>query len=252
MIVLAGLIHLSLPVVTVFGLVMILIHNSFDRYAVTPWFPPNPVPGWGTKLWMVLHQPGVFPIGPTFPSPIVFVLYPLIPWIGVMAVGYALGALYKKDPEIRRRWLLIIGGAATGLFILIRAVDKYGEPLRWMRQRNLLFTILSFINTTKYPPSLDFLLMTLGPAIIALALFELSRGGAASKESWLRTFFVTFGRVPLFYYILQWVTKPGRCRHPGAFRLLIDFKTCFLGRAGFADPIDCRDEQPVTSPGHAF
>jgi uncharacterized membrane protein len=209
MIVLAGLIHLPLSVVTVFGLVMIVIHNFFDRYAVTPWSPPNPVPGWGTKLWMLLHQPGVFPIGPTFPSPIVFVLYPLIPWIGVMAVGYALGALYQKDDRARQRSLLIIGAVTTWVFIFIRAVDLYGEPLHWSRQKNVIFTILSFINTTKYPPSLDYLLMTLGPAMIGLALFESSRkviGSEAVRGSFIRRFFVTFGRVPLFFYVLQWVT----------------------------------------------
>jgi uncharacterized membrane protein len=206
MMVLAVLIHLPLPAVATIGLLIIAIHNYFDRYPAKPWRGPGtPVPGWGTKLWMLLHQPGVFPIGPTFPSPIVFVLYPLLPWIGVMAAGYALGALYKKSAEVRRRWLLIIGGAATLLFIVIRAVDKYGEPLHWAQQKNIVFTILSFINTTKYPPSLDYLLMTLGPAIIGLALFE--RAGAPSSDSFIRKFFVTFGRVPLFYYILQWLTS---------------------------------------------
>jgi uncharacterized membrane protein len=211
MIVLAGLIHLPLKITAGFGLAMMALHNLLDRYPATPWRGPGtPVPGWGAKLWMLLHQPGLYPIGPRFPSPLFFVLYPLIPWIGVMAVGYAFGALYTRDVRLRRRWLLIIGGTATCLFILIRAVDKYGEALHWSRQKNVVFTILSFINTTKYPPSLDYLLMTLGPAIVALAFFESGRSvvGIASRSvgSILRTFFVTFGRVPLFYYILQWLT----------------------------------------------
>ncbi len=212
MIVLAALIHLPLKVIAGFGLAMIALHNLLDRYPATPWRgPQSPVPGWGAKLWMLLHQPGLFPIGPRFPSPLFFVLYPLIPWIGVMAVGYAFGALYTKDAMFRRRWLLIIGGIATSLFILIRAVDKYGEPAQWSRQKNIVFTILSFINTTKYPPSLDYVLMTLGPAIVALAFFEPARNivGTVSRSigSMLRNFFVTFGRVPLFFYILQWITS---------------------------------------------
>ncbi len=211
MIVLAALIHLPLKVIAAFGLVMIAVHNYFDRFPVKPWQgPQSPVPSWGAKLWMLLHQPGLFPIGPRFPSPLVFVLYPLIPWIGVMAVGYALGELYTKDARLRRRWLLIIGGIATSLFVVIRAVNKYGEPFPWARQKNVVFTILSFINTTKYPPSLDYLLMTLGPAIIALAFFEsgrnLMQASARSFGSIVRNFFVTFGRVPLFFYVLQWCT----------------------------------------------
>jgi uncharacterized membrane protein len=211
MIVLAGLIHLPLKVVAGFGLVMIVAHNYFDRFPVKPWQgPQSPVPSWVAKLWMLLHQPGIFPIGPKFPSPLAFVLYPLIPWIGVMAVGYVLGALYSKDVNRRRRWLLIIGSAATLLFVAIRAIDKYGEPQRWAHQKNFLFTILSFVNTTKYPPSLDYLLMTLGPAIIALFFFEAGREAIASAShstgSRIRSFFVTFGGVPLFYYVLQWIT----------------------------------------------
>ena len=206
MIVLAGLVHLPLKITLAFGLSMIALHNILDKYPVRPWQgPQSPVPSWGAKLFMLLHQPGLFPIGPNFPSPLVFVLYPLIPWIGVMAVGYAFGALYQKDAQLRKRWLLIIGGIVTWLFIFIRAIDKYGEPLHWRRQKNLVFTILSFINTTKYPPSLDYLLMTIGPAILALALFEM-RAGSQPGGSILRNFFVTFGRVPMFFYILQWFT----------------------------------------------
>ncbi len=129
------------------------------------------------------------------------VIYPLIPWVGVMAVGYAFGALYQLDAQRRRRLLLIIGGVATALFIVIRAIDIYGDPSQWSQQKNFVFTVLSFVNTTKYPPSLLFLLMTLGPSILALALFEAKASGGA-----IRKFFVTFGRVPLFFYLLQWYT----------------------------------------------
>jgi uncharacterized membrane protein len=207
MIVLAALIHLPLKVVAGFGLAMIALHNLLDRFPAAPWRGPGtPVPSWGAKLWMVLHQQAFFPAGSTFPSPIVAVLYPLIPWVGVIAVGYAFGSLYRKDAAMRKRWLMIIGGGATLLFVIIRAFDKYGEPQHWSPQKSLLFTLLSFINTTKYPPSLDYLLMTIGPAIFALAFFESGRDMMGATGSWIRNFFVTFGRVPLFFYVLQWFT----------------------------------------------
>jgi uncharacterized membrane protein len=206
MIVLAALIHLPLKVVAGFGVAMIALHNLLDRFPAEPWRGPGTsVPSWGAKLWMVLHQQAFFPAGSTFPSPMVAVLYPLIPWIGVIAVGYAFGALYQMDKERRRKLLLYIGGACVMLFCLIRAWDVYGEPQHWHKQKSIVFTILSFINTTKYPPSLDFLLMTLGPSILALALVEIG-AGSRPDGSWIRNFFVTFGRVPLFFYILQWFT----------------------------------------------
>jgi uncharacterized membrane protein len=155
------------------------------------------------KLWILLHQAfEPFPIV-SFPSPVVIVIYPLIPWIGVMAAGYAFGALYQFDVRRRRRLLLTIGATAIALFIVLRALNIYGDPALWSTQKNLVFTVLSFVNTTKYPPSLLFLLMTLGPAILALAFFE-SRAESRGFLARVREFFVTFGRVPLFFYLLQW------------------------------------------------
>ncbi|HKE60521.1 MAG TPA: heparan-alpha-glucosaminide N-acetyltransferase domain-containing protein [Pyrinomonadaceae bacterium] len=201
MILLAGLVHLPLKLTLWFGLLMIALHNLLDPIRVAGFQGPNsPAPGIGAKLFIILHQQGAFPIA-GFPSPFLLVLYPLIPWVGVMAVGYAFGTLYQLDAFRRRRLLLWIGSGAIALFILLRAVDLYGEPLKWTHQPNPFFTFLSFLNTTKYPPSLLFLLMTLGPSILALYLFEsMGTGGA------VRNFFVTFGRVPLFFYLLQWPT----------------------------------------------
>jgi uncharacterized membrane protein len=205
MIFLAALIHLPNIVVAAFGLLMIALHNLTDGIRVVGWRGPGtPVPSAGAKLWILLHQPfNGFPVLGD-PSPLVFVLYPLIPWIGVMAVGYVLGVLYQFDAQRRRRWLLIIGGVATLLFFVIRAINRYGDPFPWAPQKSFLFTVLSFVNTLKYPPSLLFLLMTLGPAILLLALFELQDSGG-----WVRKFFVTFGRVPLFFYVLQWFVAHG-------------------------------------------
>jgi uncharacterized membrane protein len=162
---------------------------------------------------MILHQAfEAFPVV-GFPSPVVVVIYPLIPWIGVMAAGYGFGTLYQMDPRPRRRLLLILGSSASVLFVVLRAINLYGDPSAWSRQSSFAFTLLSFLNTTKYPPSLDFLLMTLGPAMLALRLFESknpsphpSGAGTPSLMQRLRNAFITFGRVPLFFYLLQWPT----------------------------------------------
>src|SRR6266446_4658353 len=194
MIVLAALLHLPLKVIAAFGIGMIALHNLLDRFPVQGWRGPgSAVPGVGAKLWMVLHQAGLFPIA-GFPSPIVFVLYPLIPWIGLMAAGYAFGSLYQMDNERRRRWLITIGASAIFLFIVVRATHLYGDPSECSRQKNVIFTVLSFVNTAKYPHSLLYLLMTLGPGILALAWFESKKVSPGA----LWNAFVTFGRVPLF------------------------------------------------------
>ncbi len=213
MIVLAGLIHLPLRVVAGFGLLMIFLHNLLDRFHVQGWRgPDSAVPSLWAKLFIILHQGfEPFPIL-GWPSPVVFVLYPLIPWVGVMAAGFALGKLYELEAQHRQRLLLRMGGAATLLFFVIRSLNVYGDPSPWSRQPSIAFTILSFLNVTKYPPSLLFLLMTLGPAMIALALFERAAShssGSREKSSILarlRDAFITFGRVPLFFYLLQWPT----------------------------------------------
>jgi uncharacterized membrane protein len=214
MIVLAALIHLPLRVIAAFGAAMIAMHNLLDGFKVAGWQGPNsPVPGLGAKLWIVLHQSfSGFPVF-GFPSPVVVVIYPLIPWVGVMALGYAFGSLYQRraqtagdaratytDAKLRRHRLLIVGAGATLLFIVLRAINIYGDPSHWSRQKSLPFTFLSFVNTTKYPPSLLFLLMTLGPALLLLAWFESDK----FPRGRLRDVFVTFGRVPLFFYLLQW------------------------------------------------
>ena len=201
MLVMAALIHLPLRVIGIFGVAMIFLHNLLDRIQVQGWRGPGtPIPSAAAKLWFLLHQPfSFFPILP-IESPVVVVIYNLIPWVGVMASGYAFGSVYKFDGTRRRRWLLAMGGIATALFIVLRAINIYGDPARWSSQKNTVFTILSFLNTTKYPPSLLFLLMTLGPAMLSLALFESSKNVLGP----LRTPLVNFGRVPLFFYLLQW------------------------------------------------
>jgi uncharacterized membrane protein len=203
MIILAGLIHLPLRVVLWVGLVMIVGHNIFDDVRVPGWRGPGtPVPGFGASLWIILHQGGLFfPLGSGGPP--IIVLYPLIPWIGVMAVGYAFGDVYRLDPAERRRWLLRTGIALTIGFIALRAVNLYGDPDPWSVQPSGVMTVLSFLDTTKYPPSLLFLLMTLGPALVFLGLFDRVRPTALARPM------ITFGRVPMFFYLLQWPVAHG-------------------------------------------
>lgn len=181
MITLSLLVRFPASVAAVFGLALIAGHNLFD--GVT----------WTSPIWTLLH-------GRTLlldtPEHTVFVVYPLVPWIGVTAVGYALGQIYSWDAERRRSFLLRMGIAASAAFVVLRAIDLYGDPSRWSTQKTALFTMLSFLNTSKYPPSLLFLLMTLGPAMLLLRAFD---GGT---PRFLEPALV-FGRVPLFYYMLH-------------------------------------------------
>ncbi|MFZ1157189.1 MAG: heparan-alpha-glucosaminide N-acetyltransferase domain-containing protein [Candidatus Sulfotelmatobacter sp.] len=181
MILLSGLVFLPTWAVVAFGAVMILTHNLFDS---VPW--SNPV-------WTILHAPGFLVANP---SHAVFVAYPLIPWVGVMAVGYGLGHLYQLPASRREALLLWWGIGLSAAFVVVRAVNGYGDPRRWAVQKSAAFTALSFLNTTKYPPSLLFLLMTLGPALLFLRAVD------ARTPEWLRPALV-FGKVPMFYYLLH-------------------------------------------------
>lgn len=205
MIVMAGLIYLPVKLVGAVGLVMILLHNLFDGIRVPPEiaFAATPPPDLGQALWIVLHQPGVVPLADSGSA--IFFAYPLIPWIGVMALGFAAGMLYGMEAERRRKVLLAAGLAATAGFLIIRFINIYGDPAPWSSQANgTAATVLSFLNTTKYPPSLLFLLMTLGPSLILLSLTD----GVRGNSLWQRVAIV-FGRVPMFFYILQWFVAHG-------------------------------------------
>jgi uncharacterized membrane protein len=181
MIVLSVLVYLPPAAVATFGVVMIATHNLFDTVPWRNWF------------WSILHVPTVLVATPRF---FVYEGYPLIPWIGVMAAGYGLGQVYNWPPDRRRKFLLILGLVLTGLFFLLRAINIYGNPFSWTTQSSPVRSLLSFLNTTKYPPSLLFLLMTLGPAILFLWAVD---GGA---PRWLRPA-LFFGKVPMFYYLLH-------------------------------------------------
>jgi uncharacterized membrane protein len=187
MVALSALVFLPIRVVGVLGVAMIVLHNLADGIAVQPLISAPgvlaPVGVWDW-VWSILHVRN---------AP---VTYPLIPWIGVMAAGYAFAPLLRHEPARRRRELLQLGAALIAGFVLLRGLNLYGDASRWSMQPSATFTLLSFINTTKYPPSLLYLLMTLGPAILSLAPFERVRGPVAR-------FFIVYGRVPFLYYVLH-------------------------------------------------
>jgi uncharacterized membrane protein len=137
----------------------------------------------------ILHRPGFLLQG----QHTVFVAYPLVPWLGVTAVGYALAQVYRWNPERRRRFLVTAGLACIAGFVVLRTLNVYGDPVPWTSRDSTAFTILSFLNTNKYPPSLLFLLMTLGPALLILRWVD------RDVPNWLRPV-ITYGRVPFFYY----------------------------------------------------
>jgi uncharacterized membrane protein len=186
MIVLAALVYLPRWVIATIGLAMIAGHNLLDGISAEDLSAAS----W---LWKLLHQPGLIEVAPQTK---LFVLYPLVPWLGVMAAGYAMGAVFKLDPASRQSFLFRTGIVVTAGFVVLRATNLYGDPTAWSMQGSALGTLLSFIDCEKYPPSLLFLMMTLGPALILLALFERAHGGLASRIT-------TFGRVPFFFYVVH-------------------------------------------------
>lgn len=182
MIALAGLIYLPWRVQAGLSLAILCLHNALDGVAAARF-------GRAAWLWDILHQQNVF----RFAGINFVTAYPVLPWIGVMSAGYCLGTVYSWDAERRQRFLVRSGFAMTLAFIVLRMINVYGDPARWTHQSSPLFTVLSFLNTTKYPPSLAFLLMTLGPALAALGWLERTRFSRTNP-------LIVFGRVPFFYY----------------------------------------------------
>jgi uncharacterized membrane protein len=185
MIALSLLVRLDRRIILAIGIILVAGHNLLDTIHVTG----KGVPAF---VWAMLHQDGDF----TFGRFTLLLHYPVIPWIGIMAIGYTLGGLYVagQDGERRKKTLLYLGTGAIMLFILLRGVNGYGDPSHWSTQGNATFTLLSFLSVTKYPPSLLYALMTLGPVLICLSLGEGPLNALKAKIS-------IFGRVPMFYYL---------------------------------------------------
>jgi uncharacterized membrane protein len=187
MVALAALSYLPTRAVLALGALVVLGHNALDRFDRGNFGELEPV-------WNLLHERAMLKLDG---SHRVFVSYPFLPWLGVVALGFGLGAWFQKPAPERQRLLLRTGVAATLGFVLLRALNVYGDPVPWSEQaRGSVFTVLSFLNCQKYPPSLAYLLMTLGPSLIVLGLLE-----RVPARSWQPI--VTFGRVPLFFYVVH-------------------------------------------------
>jgi uncharacterized membrane protein len=190
MIALAALIALPTPVVGAIGVAIIVGHDLLDGVTFDH-------PRWLEMFWIALHGPPE-----TFHTRAginAHVMYPVLPWIGVIVAGYAFGALLELERPRRRRLMMYTGFGMIAAFVLIRALNVYGDPYPWEHRPTALYTLLSFMNVSKYPPSLLFLLITLGPSSIALAWLDRDW-----EPGGLDTWLITFGRAPMFFFLLHW------------------------------------------------
>ena len=186
MVLLSGFVWLPIWVVGISGMVMIAGHNLLDGIHPAHFEQF----GWA---WKLLHQPGLIH---SYANTPIYVAYPLIPWIGVMLAGYFFGLVVTTASDRRQRILFAIGIGMMTLFFISRFSFSYGDPFKWFARDSLLLSVFAFMDCTKYPPSLEFLLMTLGPMIIALASLDNYRG---TKMEFLKI----FGRVPLLFYLIH-------------------------------------------------
>lgn len=180
MIVLSGLVYLPSWLILMIGLTLIVGHNFLDGHDQL------------LGIFSVLHLPAKT----TIQQVTIYWDYPIIPWIGVPAVGYVLGRLFLMDTTSRTRWLTVIGSICCIAFLILRATNVYGDLTPWTTQHNTVYTIMSFLNCNKYPPSLLYLLMTLGPALLLLAYLQ-------NKKNILIDVLSIFGKVPFFFYVLH-------------------------------------------------
>jgi uncharacterized membrane protein len=187
MIVLAALIHLPKKLILGICIIIVAGHNLLDNIHVAG----NSLPAF---VWSLLHDQRFF----TWHKEILLVGYPIIPLVAIMPLGYCLGSWYTADYNIqkRQRNLLILGCFAIASFIVLRYTNLYGDPVKWSVQKNAFFTFLSFIKVNKYPPSLLYVLLTLGGAFLFLSFTEKLKGAVVKVVS-------VYGRVPMFYYLIH-------------------------------------------------
>jgi uncharacterized membrane protein len=184
---LAALVFLPRRTTALLAVMIIASHNTFDGIR------SEDLPEWG-GLWTVLHDPGKIEFLPGYR---IYISYPLIPWVAVMAAGYCFGPVFLLPEQRRRRALLLTGGLCAVVFLLLRLTNLYGDPKPWMPQKNWVFTVLSVLNCIKYPPSLLYLLMTLGMMFVCLALFDKDKVQRMGRP------LIVFGKSPLFFYLIH-------------------------------------------------
>ena len=188
MVCLSFLIYLPKKVILAIGIILVAGHNALDGIVLEG-------QSFQSIIWYILHQGKFFVFSP---DSILYIHYPVLPWIGLMALGYVFGTFYQKGFEatVRKKWLLYLGFGAIILFFGLRLVNIYGDLVPWTSQETTAKTIISFFNVTKYPPSLLYLCITMGPALLFLYAVETTKNKVTN-------FFLVFGRVPLFYYFLH-------------------------------------------------
>jgi len=191
MVLLSGMLYLPTRAVAALALLLVFGHDLLDHLRFEDFATNGQVWGW---LWAVVHQ---YYVGTLSSGYSIVLVYPLVPWVGVMALGYCFGELLQQAPQLRHRAMAALGLACIGLFVVLRLNNLYGEPQLWQANpRGALYTALAVLNVTKYPPSLLYLLMTLGPVLLLLPLLESWHGVWAQR-------IMVFGRVPLFFYLVH-------------------------------------------------
>ncbi|QSH42380.1 hypothetical protein P0136_03060 [Lentisphaerota bacterium ZTH] len=185
MVAMAGLIYLPQKWITIIAGVMIFGHNVLDGISPEMFGPFR-------LLWNILHVFGI----QTYGKYSFNVYFPIIPSVGIMAAGYLLGRVTQCEPKVRRKFFFTIGFLLLIAGVIVRAINIYGDPHPWSFQKNPMFTFLSFLNVTKYPPSLVLLLFFLGISMILIWLFDRPWG------DWINPVKI-FGEVPFFFYLLH-------------------------------------------------
>lgn len=233
MVILGLLVLTSYQTILVVGLVLLLGHNITDYIN----FTRGGIIG---ELWkgLLAARGSVYTLAPNH---VVLMGYTILPWTSIMLLGYSLGHFYKKEiNEVqRKKSLLAIGSGLIVLFVVLRLINVYGDPSPWTTQKNWLFTVLSFLNTTKYPVSLQYTCMTLGPALLFLAYSE-------KLKNRFTDFAIVYGRVPLFYYAGHFLLIHILCviaffATGHSFKEIADPQSPFLFR-----PVDFGFSLPVT------